>query len=149
MRKRLIGLLSAGAIIVTACGGTTATPSPSASTPTASGQPTPTASAGAEQTLRMVMDGDVSGGLTNAADNVPTAEAIGFLYDAIYSYDSALTPQPNLAAEEAEVTGDGAIWTVKLKQGVKFHDGSDLTAEDVVQSWEIAQSKNCRYNPAV
>ena len=30
----------------------------------------------------MVMDGDMSGGLSNAADNVPTAEAIQFLYDA-------------------------------------------------------------------
>jgi ABC-type transport system substrate-binding protein len=26
----------------------------------------------------------------------------------------------------------GLIWDFKLRQGVKFHDGSELTAEDVV-----------------
>ena len=45
----------------------------------------------------MAMDGDVSGGLSNAADNVPTAEAAQFLYDGIYEYDEGLTPVPDLA----------------------------------------------------
>ena len=40
----------------------------------------------------MAMDGDVSGGLSNAADNVPTAEAAQFLYNGLYEYDEALTP---------------------------------------------------------
>jgi len=146
MHKRLIGLLSAGAIIVAACGGSTATPSPT--TPGESAAPSATPAA-EEQTLAMAVDGDISGGLTNAADNVPTAEAAQFLYDALYTYDASLTPIPNLVTEEAEVTEEGKVWTVKLKEGVKFHDGSDLTAEDVVQVYEIAESQNCRYNPSL
>lgn len=146
MHKRLIGLLSAGAIIVAACGGSTATPSPSA--PSTSPSTAPSEAPG-EQTLTMVVDGDLSGGLSNAADNVPTAEAYQFLYDAIYGYDASITPIPNLATEEAEVTEGGKVWTVKLKQGVKFHDGAELTAADVVQTYQIAQSKNCRYNPSI
>jgi ABC-type transport system substrate-binding protein len=153
MRKRLLGVLVTGAVIVNACGGTTPTTAPASeppasqapqSEPPATEPPPP-----AEQTLTMAMDGDVSGGLSNAADNVPTAEAAQFLYDALYTYDATLTPVPNLATAAPVVEQDGKVWTVTLKQGVKFHDGSDLTAADVLQSFQIAQSKNCRYNPSL
>jgi ABC-type transport system substrate-binding protein len=97
----------------------------------------------------MAMDGDVSGGLSNAADNVPTAEAAAFLYNGIYEYDEALTPVPALAESLATISEDGLTWTIKLRSGVKFHDGTDLTADDVIQTYEIAKSTNCRYNPSV
>jgi ABC-type transport system substrate-binding protein len=97
----------------------------------------------------MAMDGDVSGGLSNAADNVPTAEAAQFLYNGIYEYDESLTPVPSLAEDLATISEDGLTWTVKLREGIKFHDGTDLTADDVVQTYQIAQSTNCRYNPSI
>jgi ABC-type transport system substrate-binding protein len=150
MQKRLFGLLASGAILVAACGGAQQSSAPSATTGS-SAQPSASTSAAptAEQTLTMVMDGDVSGGLSNAADNVPTAEAIQFLYDAIYRYDNTLTPQPNLSESLADVSDDGKVWTIKLKPGLKFHDGTDLTSADVVQSYQIAASPNCRYNPSI
>ena len=152
MRKRLLGVLLTGAVVVAACGGTTTTPAPATAAPATEAPATEapaTTAPTAEQTMNMVMDGDVSGGLTNAADNVPTAEAAQFLYDGLYVYDATLTPVPNLVTELAEVTEEGKVWTVKLKQGVKFHDGKELTAADVVQTYEISQSKNCRYNPSI
>lgn len=39
-------------------------------------------------------------------------------------------PAPSLA-EEWETSEDGLIWTFKLKEGVKWHDGEEFTAEDV------------------
>jgi ABC-type transport system substrate-binding protein len=151
MHKRLFGLLASGAIVVAACGGPQATPAPSASAPSSTGSAPPASSAppAAEQTLTMVMDGDVSGGLSNAADNVPTAEAVQFLYDGIYTYDASLTPQPNLSESLADISDDGKVWTIKLKSGLKFHDGTDLTSADVVQTYQIAASENCRYNPSI
>ena len=151
MHRRLFGLLGAAVIVVTACGSQTATTAPSGSAPAASGEPSASASAGTgEQTLTMVMDGDVSGGLAyNAADNVPTAEATQFLFDALYAYDASLTPVPNLVTDLAEITEEGKVWTVTLKEGVKFHDGTDLTAEDVIQNYQMATSPNCRYNPSL
>jgi peptide/nickel transport system substrate-binding protein len=41
---------------------------------------------------------------------------------------------PSLA-EKYEVSSDGLTWTFHLRQGVKFSDGSALTANDVVESW--------------
>ena len=65
-------------------------------------------------------------------------------------YDATLTPGPEPGHRAGRRSReDGKIWTVKLKQGVKFHDGTDLTAADVVQTYEIAQSTNCRYNPSI
>ena len=151
MQKRLFGILTTAAIIVAACGGATTSTAPSAGSstaPSADASVAPSAAAG-EQTLTMAMDGDVSGGLSNASDNVPTGEAAQFLYDALYTFDEGLTPIPNLTEDLATISEDGLTWTLKLKPGVKFHDGTDLTADDVVQSYQIAQSTNCRYNPSL
>jgi peptide/nickel transport system substrate-binding protein len=42
-----------------------------------------------------------------------------------------------------EVTEDGLEYTISLRQGVKFHDGSDMTAEDVAYSYNyIRDEKN-------
>ena len=45
-------------------------------------------------------------------------------------FDADLTPQPELA-ESWEVSKDGHAWVFKLRQGVKFHDGQELTSADV------------------
>ena len=39
-------------------------------------------------------------------------------------------------AESWESTPDAMTWTFKLHQGVKFHDGSELTSADVKASWD-------------
>lgn len=142
VRRRSLSLLAVLAIVVSACASESATTAPSEA-PTAAPSEAP-----AEQTLTMVVDGDVSGGLTNAADNVPTANAAAWLYDALYSYDYSLNPVPKLAAAEAETT-DGKVWTVALRNDVKFSNGDPMTAADVVNTFEIAKSPNCRYNPSI
>jgi peptide/nickel transport system substrate-binding protein len=47
--------------------------------------------------------------------------------------DSKLQLQPRLA-ESWKPNADGSVWTFKIRQGVKFHDGTPMTAEDVAAS---------------
>jgi len=54
-------------------------------------------------------------------------------------YDTLVYPTPEgdvipHLAESWEASEDGLTWTFNLRKGVKFHDGSELTAEDVVFS---------------
>ncbi|CAM3418643.1 ABC transporter substrate-binding protein [Marinicrinis lubricantis] len=46
----------------------------------------------------------------------------------------------NDLAETYEVSSDGKVWTVELRQGVQFSDGEPLTAEDVQFTFETAAS---------
>ena len=52
------------------------------------------------------------------------------IYEGLYTYDKDLKPVPELA-ESYEVSPDSRIYTIKLKKGVKFHNGEDFNAEAV------------------
>jgi peptide/nickel transport system substrate-binding protein len=53
-------------------------------------------------------------------------------YNGLTALDGTLTPQPVLA--ESLESKDVQTWTIKLRQGVEFHDGASLTSADVVYS---------------
>ena len=61
------------------------------------------------------------------------------VYSSLFETDADLNPVPELV-DTYENTSD-TEWLFHLKQGVKFHDGSDLTSEDVVAS--ITYAKTC------
>lgn len=46
-----------------------------------------------------------------------------------------LTAQP-LLAESWSTNADGTVWTFKLRQNVKFHNGNVMTADDVVATFD-------------
>jgi len=56
------------------------------------------------------------------------------LYDTLTRWDADLKLQPGLAT--AWKTNDDTTWEVTLRPGVKFHDGTPLTAEDVKAVYE-------------
>jgi peptide/nickel transport system substrate-binding protein len=51
-------------------------------------------------------------------------------YSQLVRFDENMTIQPELA-ESWTLSDDKLTWTFKLHQGVKFHDGQELTADDV------------------
>lgn len=50
-------------------------------------------------------------------------------------YEAASGEPAPLLAESYEVSEDGLVYTFKLRQGVTFHDGSEMTADDVAYSY--------------
>jgi len=60
------------------------------------------------------------------------------LYDPLVRYDQTmLDPKPSLA-ESWTKSDDGKTWVFKIRQGVKFHNGRELKAEDIQFSWRRA-----------
>lgn len=51
--------------------------------------------------------------------------------EALFKFDDAMVPQPWLA--EDATTEDNITWTIKLKEGVKFSNGTDMTATKVAE----------------
>lgn len=58
------------------------------------------------------------------------------VYDSMYelNLDGSFTLS---LAESASVSDDGKVWTFKIRDGVKWHDGQPLTAEDVAWTYNL------------
>jgi peptide/nickel transport system substrate-binding protein len=71
------------------------------------------------------------------------------LYESLFSVNSDLTLKYVLA-ESAEPNSSGLVWTIRLRPGVTFHDGSSLTADDVIYTFQrIADPKNAANQQAL
>ena len=56
------------------------------------------------------------------------------LYDGLMDYEPGTTELRAGLAESYEISDDGMVFTFKLREGVKFHNGRVMTAEDVKYS---------------
>ncbi len=57
--------------------------------------------------------------------------------EALYGYEVNGTATEPILAESCDPNEDLTVWTCTLKQGVKFHDGSDFDAKDVVATFNM------------
>ncbi|HKX75672.1 MAG TPA: ABC transporter substrate-binding protein [Acidimicrobiia bacterium] len=110
----------------TTAAGPTTTTSPAATTSTTAAAPT------------AVRNGIVAP--AGAIDPVTVADEGGLAvlgqsgeYLAFSASDLSLRP---VLAEEWTPNDDGSVWTFRLRQGVQFHDGTEMTANDVVATIE-------------
>ena len=75
------------------------------------------------------------------------------IYDALVNWDLSKADtiadiRPGLATEWSAVEGEPTKWIFKLRQGVKFHDGSDFDADVVVWNLEkILNDKSPQFDP--
>jgi peptide/nickel transport system substrate-binding protein len=59
--------------------------------------------------------------------------AVGAIYDSLVEIDNEFVAHPGII-EEWEVDDEGVEWTLNLRDGVKFHDDTPVTSQDVVYS---------------
>jgi peptide/nickel transport system substrate-binding protein len=127
-------------------------PAPAAQSPTAAAQPTAPAQAAAPPTSQAPAQ-PVRGGtirvtgspaveinphkLTSNGGIITTFPCLNFL--ARVSGDGV--PQPELATEWTP-SSDTKTWTFKLRQGVKFHDGTTFNADAVVATYRRLADKS-------
>lgn len=66
-------------------------------------------------------------------------DTVWMAYDTLTTYDEKLQPQPMLA-ESWDVSSDFKRVRLNLRKGVQFHNGRELTSEDVV--WNLQRVKD-------
>ena len=126
------GLLATGSVTALAA----------ASTPAVRGQATAAAQNGtpvAGGTLRIGVQGDPVGfdphlSILDAADIV-----LEFLYEGLVMLGSNLEPKPGAAASWS-ISDDGLVYTFTLQEGLLFHNGRAVVADDVRYSLERVQN---------
>jgi peptide/nickel transport system substrate-binding protein len=56
------------------------------------------------------------------------------IFEGLYALNEKYQPIPMLADGMPAVSKDGLTYTIKLRKGVKFHNGKEMTSDDVVAS---------------
>jgi peptide/nickel transport system substrate-binding protein len=69
------------------------------------------------------------------ANDVPSLQVVERIFDSLYTYEEGTTLTPELASGMPEVSKEGTRYVVSLKEGVTFHNGDPITAEDVKYSY--------------
>lgn len=91
------------------------------------------------ETLRWARSGDSLTLDPHAQNEGPTHTLAHQIYEPLLHRDMAGQIVPGLATDWAALADDPTTWRFNLRQGVTFHDGAAMTAEDVVFSFERAQ----------
>lgn len=140
---RVLGLGTLSVPILAACGGAT----PASTTATSAGGAATTAATTTTSTTPptgpvkggelVIVTGDgVGGTFASSASLGPHAVAHRQFLWGLYGESNGYELVPTLA-EGYEVSPDGLTHTFRIREGLTFHDGSPLTAREVVQNLEM------------
>ncbi len=90
------------------------------------------------KTLRWAGRGDINTTDPHSQNENLTNNVNSLVYDTLIQRDKDLKLEPGLAVSWQQV--NPTTWRFKLRPGVKFHDGTPFTADDVVFSYERARA---------
>ena len=130
--KRLIALVLAGALCLSlcACG---------AEAPVVSQTPTSAPTETQEEVKEFALAYDPTADLHPiTGDSRVNRMLTSLVYEGLYALDEAFAPRPVLA-QSAETDESGLVWTITLREGVVFSDGTPLEAKHVVSSLKLAR----------
>lgn len=91
----------------------------------------------------VICTADETPSLTTAGHNAIAGDYVNRLtHNGLFRLDKELNPTTDLVESyvvEKDEKGEESIWIMKLHEGVKFHDGTIMNADDVVASLEHAK----------
>jgi peptide/nickel transport system substrate-binding protein len=87
--------------------------------------------------LRWAAQNDILTFDPHSQNHATTNTMVMHVYESLTRYDRSYNVEPSLATQWKEVSP--TQWRFTLRQGVKFHDGSPFTADDVVFSFARIQ----------
>lgn len=86
-------------------------------------------------TLRAAFQNEWAGLDPHTVSSYSSYQILNNVLEGLTTFDDELNLQPGLA-ESWEQSEDGLTWTFHLRQGVMFHNGREMTADDVKWSFE-------------
>ena len=95
----------------------------------------------ARNVLRWTSQGDSITADPHSANEAPTIAAALQVHDALVDRDWNMKLIAGLATGWRTLPGRPTVWEFTLRRGVKFHDGSPFTADDVIFSLNRAKQK--------
>jgi peptide/nickel transport system substrate-binding protein len=95
-------------------------------------------------TLRWANDGDVNSMDPYARNETFLLTFLLNIYEPLVRRSKDLKVEPALATEWAQTAPD--VWRFKLRQGVKFSDGTPFNADDVVMSYQRVRQPSSNMN---
>ena len=107
--------------------------SPAASPAAVAAAPTADPNAKSGGTLKVGLQADPAELDPHKTSLTAAWHVLEHIYDGLVSVSPALTPVPALA-ESWDISEDGITYTFHLRTGVKFHNGREMTADDVAYS---------------
>jgi len=123
-------------VLATGCGGGGGGTGDNATAPPSDGAAAPEAPAsGFELAVCVGPDPDTIDPALNSAVDGATMIIHGF--EGLYKLDEDGIPQPG-QAESVDISDDGITYTFTLRDGLKWSDGTPITADDFVYSWNRA-----------
>lgn len=87
---------------------------------------------GGAANLAMVAEPQTLDPMASTADLVGTI--MQHVYEPLYTFDGNWNVVPMLAETMPQVTGNGLVYTIPLRKGIKFHNGKEMTSDDVIAS---------------
>ena len=89
-------------------------------------------------TLRIAVEAETDGLNPSANNFAVSAYTMGYaIFDPLFYFDADGNWFPWLA-ESATPIGDGSSWQIKVREGILFHDGTELNADALITQFETA-----------
>ncbi|GAC1475601.1 MAG: peptide-binding protein [Candidatus Dormibacteraceae bacterium] len=64
-------------------------------------------------------------------------QMIAMINDGLYTIDATGNVYPLIAKDKPQLSSDNLTYTIALKQGIKWSDGNELTADDVLFTYQL------------